>query len=200
MLDVPSFSLRAGVCAALSGANGSGKTTLGKLMAGLLRPDRGRVLIDGEDTAGWPLGRFGRRVGYLFQAPERQLFAPTVAEELTFPLTLTGMPPQQAIEAASAMLDRFGLATLAEASPFTLSRGEKQRLALAALLMQDPQYLVLDEPTTGLDNRRKGILGDTVRRLVKQGAGILVIGHDTRFARDVASISFRMIEGRVLPA
>jgi energy-coupling factor transport system ATP-binding protein len=197
-LEVPDLSFPAGECAAICGHNGSGKTTLGKLVAGLLRPSRGSVLLGNEDTAGWPLGKIGGRVGYLFQEPSRQIFAPTVLEEITFPLVLKGMDKGEAVELARSMLARFEMGQLENAVTFTLSRGEKQRLAIVAMLVTNPGFLVLDEPTTGLDARRKGILGVMLRQLLEQNVGILLISHDAAFVKEYACRLHRMAEGRVL--
>jgi energy-coupling factor transport system ATP-binding protein len=197
-LEVPELSFSAGECAAVCGHNGSGKTTLGKLIAGLLRPLRGNVLLENEDIAGWPLGKIGGRVGYLFQEPSRQIFAPTVLEEITFPLELKGMEEGQAAELARSMLARFEMGPLENAVTFTLSRGEKQRLAIVAMLVTNPGFLVLDEPTTGLDARRKGILGAMLRQLIEQNVGILLISHDAAFVNEYASRVHRMAEGKVL--
>ena len=198
-LDVPELHFASGACAAITGSNGSGKTTLGKLASGLLRPTRGKTLIEGEDIVNWPLGKIGGKVGYLFQEPARQIFAPTVLEEITFPLALKGVDEQTAQKTAQDMLACFEMETLANAVTYTLSRGEKQRLAIAAMLVNNPGFLVLDEPTTGLDNRGKSILGGMIKTLIKQSAGILLISHDAAFVREYASVAYRMSEGRVLP-
>jgi energy-coupling factor transport system ATP-binding protein len=197
MLDVPALALSAGKCTALCGHNGSGKTTLGKIIAGLLKPSAGSVLLDGEDVAGWPLGRIGARIGYLFQDPSRQIFAPTVLEDVVFPLTLKGMPRGQAEGLARAVLARLDMGALEGATAYTLSRGEKQRLAIAGMLVHNPRYLVLDEPTTGLDPRRKEILGQMIRELTGQGTGVLLISHDADFVSASAGAAYRMAEGQV---
>ena len=198
LLDAPRLSFAFGTCAAIRGHNGSGKTTLGKLVAGLLRPSRGRVFVGETDMTDWPLAKIGSQVGYLFQEPSRQIFAPTVMEEITFPLTLKGMDKQRARELALSMLAQFEMAPLAEATTFTLSRGEKQRLAIAAMLVNHPSFLTLDEPTTGLDTRRKGILGDMIKRLTDQGVGILLISHDAAFVREHAAIVYHMEKGKIV--
>ena len=197
-LEVTDLSFSAGECAAICGDNGSGKTTLGKLVAGLLRPSRGCVLLGNEDIAGWPLGKIGGRVGYLFQEPSRQIFAPTVLDEITFPLVLKGMDEGEAVELARSMLARFEMGPLENAVTFTLSRGEKQRLAIVAMLVTNPGFLVLDEPTTGLDARRKGILGAMLRQLLEQNVGILLISHDEKFVKEYAARVHRMAEGRMI--
>jgi len=196
-LEVPELRFAAGECAALVGPNGGGKTTLGKLIAGLIKPSRGSVLLGGEDIAGWPLGKIGARIGYLFQEPSRQIFAPTVLEDVTFPLTLKGMGEDQARELARSILARFDMGSLEEAVTYTLSRGEKQRLAIAAMLVNKPGFIVLDEPTNGLDARRKRILGDMLEQLAQEGVGALLISHDAAFVHERAGAVYRMDEGRV---
>jgi len=177
------FAVASGECVALTGPNGSGKTTLGKLLCGLLKPQGGAVLFDGEDSARWSLGRFGRHVGYLFQEPGRQLFAPTVLEDLTFPQALAGVPPEEARARAMELLARFELEGLARQGTLTLSRGEQQRLAICGLLVNRPGAFVLDEPTTGLDTRRRDILAGAIRELLGEGTSVLLISHDRAFVR-----------------
>ena len=103
---------------ALIGSNGSGKTTLGKLMAGIIKPTRGRVFINGEDSRELSLGKIGQKVGYVFQDPERQIFAPTVREELSFILELKGIPQEEIDKKVERMLARFHLTELKEEFPF----------------------------------------------------------------------------------
>jgi len=176
------------------GENGSGKTTLGKLAAGLLRPDAGCVLYDGEDIAGWKLGQIGKQVGYLFQEPSRQLFTPRPLEEIAFPLELRGVPKDEAEAKATELLRQFELEHIKDNTTYTLSRGEKQRLAIAAAMVAQPRFFVLDEPTTGLDKRRRGILAETLRSLMDDGVGILLISHDDAFV-DEMQADIRIMDG-----
>lgn len=198
-IRVENAGLAPGECVALRGHNGSGKTTLGKLIAGLLKPEDGAVNLFGDDITTWSLGRVGAQIGYLFQEPSRQIFAPVAQEELTFALTLSGMPQAEADEKALAMLDRFELTDIARQSTYTLSRGEKQRLAICAMLLTNPRFLILDEPTTGLDKRRRDILAHMMQELQAGGIGILLISHDARFIDEVAQRELWM-EGGVLRA
>jgi len=185
-------AVNAGEVVGLTGANGSGKTTLGKLLCGLLKPRGGAVLFDGEDTAKWSLGRRGQRIGYLFQEPARQLFAPTVLEELTFTQELQGVSPEEARARAAELLERFELEGLKERGVLTLSRGEQQRLAICGLLLNRPGALVLDEPTTGLDARRKAILAGVIREAARDGTSVLLISHDMQFVRANAQREVKM--------
>lgn len=181
-------------CTAVMGENGSGKTTLGKLAAGILRPHRGCVLYNGEDIAKWKLGEIGRQVGYLFQEPSRQIFAPNPLEEIALPLELRGMPKEEAYEKAEALLAEFELENIIDSTTYTLSRGEKQRLAIAAAMVMSPKYFVLDEPTTGLDKARRQILADTLKKMQNNGMGILLISHDRDFA-DMLGADIRYMKG-----
>ena len=176
-----SIALYSGEFTAIIGANGCGKTTLGKLLTGILQPKQGRVLISGEDASSLSLGEIGQRIGYLFQEPDRQLFASTVEEEVGFPLLLKGQAVEKVQEQVEEVLELFELGHRKEAFTLHLSRGEKQRLALASILVHQPAFLILDEPTTGLDNLRCAILTDILHKLKSTGIGILAISHDEEF-------------------
>jgi len=190
------FAMGDGEVVGLTGANGSGKTTLGKLLCGLLKPCGGAVLFDGEHTAKWSLGRRGQRIGYLFQEPARQLFAPTVLEDLTFTQELQGAAPQEAQARAMALLARFELEELAGRGTLTLSRGKQQRLAICGLLLNKPGALVLDEPTTGLDARRRDMLAGVINEVAADGTSVLLISHDIEFIRANAQREVKMEELR----
>ncbi|MFZ5969088.1 MAG: energy-coupling factor ABC transporter ATP-binding protein [Bacillota bacterium] len=140
---------------AIIGDNGSGKTTLGKIMAGILKPSSGNTFIFDKNSREMTLGEIGTRIGYLFQNPEKQLFAASVEAEIGFALELKGYTKEQIKSIVDHMLDLFQLKDVRHSFPFYLSQGEKQRLALAAILADSPRYLILDEPTTGLDVQRK---------------------------------------------
>lgn len=186
-----------GKCTGLIGANGCGKTTLSKLIAGLIRPQTGKILIDGEDAAKKSLAWIGSKIGYLFQEPSHQIFAPFVHEEISFVLTLKGMSKEAAKELTAEMLDRFDLTQVADNSTLRLSRGEKQRLALAAMLANKPSYIVLDEPTTGLDYSRREILSKTIDQLLRDGIGIILISHDLTFINRHADKIIKMKDGGI---
>lgn len=183
---------------AIIGPNGSGKTTLGKLMAGIFKPQKGSVFIDNEDSRHMSLGAIGKKVGYLFQNPERQIFAPKVYEELAFPLELKGLDKSLIEEKVQEALTTFHLNHLSNSFPFTLSQGEKQRLALAALLINEPQFLILDEPTTSLDIERKKVFSDILDVLKNKGVGIAVISHDTAFIKKHATRIIEMAGGEIV--
>lgn len=162
----------------LVGGNGSGKTTLARLLSGVLRPDKGQYLIQGERAEHWSLGRIGAKVGYLLQEPSRQLFRPLVWQEMTFASDLLGREQGQTAERAESLLAEFDLLRLKDRPTLSLSRGEKQRLALAALLMGGAGFFILDEPTTGLDRHNRLILYDKIEQLRGQGVGFAIASHD----------------------
>ena len=154
---------------------------MGKLMTGILKPTLGDVFVDKLNTKQAKLYQVGTKVGYLFQEPERQIFAATVRDELAFVMELKGIEKEVIEQRVGAALVRFQLQEVADSFPFQLSRGEKQRLALATVLMNNPSFLILDEPTTGLDVERKKRLSEIIRELKKRGTGMVIISHDERF-------------------
>lgn len=124
------FTVGRGEFVALVGANGAGKTTVSKLMNGLLKPTAGRVLVDGVPTTSLRTSALAKKIGFLFQNPDRQLCKPTIREEIRFGLALTGA--KDAVQRTEAVLEAFGLD--GDRDPFSASRGERQRIALASLL------------------------------------------------------------------
>ncbi|UER54337.1 ABC transporter ATP-binding protein [Kineosporiaceae bacterium SCSIO 59966] len=149
------------------GANGSGKSTLVRTLNGLVVPDAGTVTVDGLDTRrDGPAVR--RRVGFVFTDPDAQIVMPTVAEDVGFSLRRSGLSPAQRAERVASVLDRFGLAGHADHPCHLLSGGQKQLLALAAVLVTEPEVLVLDEPTTLLDLRNARRIRDLVAGLPQQ--------------------------------
>ena len=151
-----SLSIPPGEAIAIMGANGSGKSTLVKFFNGLLVPSQGKVFADGLDTAvddNLPLIR--RRIGMIFQNPDNQIVSATVEREIAFGLENLGMPYEAMHKRVEEMLLRLNLLHLRKKSPHYLSGGEKQRLALAAVLAMQPRYLILDEPTSLLDPRSR---------------------------------------------
>ena len=171
-----------GEIVAVSGKNGCGKTTLSKLMAGILRPDKGRICIDDLDIRGLDLFEIGQRLGYVFQNPARQLFCETVYREVAYGLINLGLKKEAVALKADHYLDYFGLSAYRDDYHGNLSQGEKRRLALAAVLALGTDYLVLDEPTSGLDMYRRRELGDILGQLRRDMAcGIVLISHEADF-------------------
>ena len=163
------------------GANGSGKSTLLRLLNGLVVPSSGTVLVGGLDTAR-AVREVRRRVGFVFTDPLSQLVMPTGREDVELSLRRSVRNPAERRIQAEATLDRFGLLPLADQSIYELSGGERQLLALAAVLAVDPDLLVLDEPSTLLDLRNRELLRRTLARLSQQ---IILSTHDLELAQDM---------------
>lgn len=178
-----SLSLENGEITFLTGKNGSGKTTLSKLIMGILKPSAGDIEIFGQNTKDLSLGSIGEMIGYVFQYPERQLFAASVMEELTFPLLFKGQGEEETMGKAEEMLRIFNLERVKNSFPFFLSYGEKRRLALASVLMASPKYLILDEPTASLDKERIDTLSEVLEKLKERNIGMLIISHNKDFIK-----------------
>lgn len=182
---------------ALLGANGSGKSTLLKLLNGLLRPVSGRVVVDGLDTGRSRTSQLARRLGFLFQNPDHQIFCSTVYEEIAFGLKNTGHPAAAIPELVREAARRAGLEHLLSASPCTLSKGQRQLVALAGVLALHTPLLVLDEPTTGQAHRTgQGIL-ELIRQLHREGRTIIMVTHDLELALLYARRTIVLQNGRV---
>ncbi len=164
----------------IAGKNGSGKTTLARLLNGLLLPSAGRVTVNGMDTRERRhIREIRRQVAMVFQNPENQLVSPVIEEEIAFGPENLNLPEDEIERRVEKVLQIVGLSELRQMSPHMLSGGQKQRVAIAAALAMQPSYLVLDEPTSMLDQTgRQGIL-DYLRELNKrQGITIILISHN----------------------
>lgn len=185
-------------CTALIGHNGSGKTTLGKQIVGILHPTSGDVLINGVNNCHLKLHDIGEKIGYLFQNPNRQIFAPTVYEELVFASKYNVQATENIDTKKREILDIFDLTDHINAKTYNMSQGEKQRVALATIMLNNPQYLILDEPTTGLDKFRKDEFGKLLDKFINKGIGVLLISHDLKFIDKHATRTIEMRGGRII--
>ena len=185
-----------GELVAIVGENGAGKTTLAKHFIGLLRPQRGRVLVAGLDASRCRVSQLARVVGFVFQNPDHQLFSETVIDEVSFAPRNLGVEGVE--ERAWEAIRSMGLERYATRSPLTLSSGERRRVALASVLSYRPKVLVLDEPTVGQDARQKLELASTMRRLVEEGRSVIVITHDLEFVAEHVPRTVVLSRGRVV--
>jgi energy-coupling factor transport system ATP-binding protein len=183
---------------ALVGQNGSGKSTLAKHLNGLLRPARGRVRLDGEDISGLSIGRLARQVGYVFQNPDHQLFSPSVEQELGLGPRYLGLTPAEVEDHVQRGLQSFGLQSIAQRGPGTLSFGLRRVVSIAAVATLRPPVFILDEPTTGLDWGNAAQLMDHFTELNMQGHSVILITHDMRLVVRYASRVAVMSEGRMV--
>jgi len=192
-LDGVDFHLDAGECVALFGANGSGKTTFVLHLNGLLDGE-GSVEVCGMPVTKDTFVKVRAKVGIVFQDSDEQLFMPTVLEDVAFGPVNLGLSPQKAAERACAALEKVGAAGAIHKAPYHLSSGEKRRVALAGVLVMNPDVLVLDEPTTSLDPPGQRDLVKLLRGLPQAK---LLVTHDVEFARALATRAVFFERGRV---
>jgi energy-coupling factor transporter ATP-binding protein EcfA2 len=194
-----SLSLVGGRTAALIGPNGAGKSTLALLIAGLLPLTEGRILLDGQDLADVPLGERARSVGMVFQDPDLQIFSPTTRQEVAFgPHNLLDGPDAQ--RRTNEALAQFGLEAVADLPPADLSYGLRRKLTVAAIYALRPRFLLLDEPTLGLDPGSADQLMAALDGLRPQGHGLLLLTHDLDLVVRYAQDCLLLAGGRILAA
>ena len=169
---------------AIMGENGAGKTTLVKMFNGLLKPNHGKVLVDATDTRERSVAQLSRNVGLIFQNPDHQLFAETVADELSFSMKNFGFKDEVIQRRVTNLLTALDLDRYERSSPFVLSGGERKRVALAAILAWDPKHVIMDEPTIGQDYLQKDRLRNFIVQLVSQGKTVVIVTHDIEFVAE----------------
>ncbi|MCX6695343.1 MAG: ATP-binding cassette domain-containing protein [Candidatus Altiarchaeota archaeon] len=181
-----------GECLAIVGRNGAGKTTLVKHFNGLLKPDEGKVIVLGADTSNTPVEELAKHVSYLPQNPSDMLFSETVREEIEF--TLKHMNASADVD---EIISKFNLTEHINEYPRDLSVGEKQRLAIAAVLVSNPKVVVLDEPTRGIDSSARELLASTVEAMLSEGKTLVLVTQDADLANRLADRTVRL-EGGVI--
>lgn len=192
------LSVVPGEFVALIGQNGAGKTTLVKHFNGILKPMRGRVLVNQRDTREMPFEDLARQVGYCFQNPDHQIFNLTVREELAFGPHHLGVAPDEIEARVRQVMETVGLTGLQDEYPFALSRGQRQKLAVGAILTMPPPVMIIDEPTTGMDWQGGVAMMELIKALHAQGTTILMITHDMRIVGSYAHRVVVMAEGQIL--
>lgn len=203
-LDRLGLRIRRGERVALLGANGSGKSTLLRLLDALYFPSAGEFKAFGQAVSEAGCAdpdfnhAFRRRVGLVFQNPDVQIFNPTVLDEVAFGPLQLGWPKDVILAKAEAMLARFGIAGLRDRAPHRLSGGEKKRVALASVMIMEPEVLLLDEPTASLDPESQA---EVIRFLVDSrdtGRTVVTATHDLDVVEDIADYCFVLAGGRVV--
>ena len=193
-----SLKIEDGEFVAIMGQNGAGKTTLVKHFNGLLKPTRGRVLIDGVDTRHVSVAMLSRKVGFVFQNPDHQLFSETVEDEISFALKNFSFPEKVILERVEWALNLLDLKEYRKTSPFMLSGGERKRVALASVLAWDPKILILDEPTIGQDSYQKERLRQFVIQMNQQGKTVIIVTHDIEFVAECEPRVILMANGKII--
>jgi energy-coupling factor transport system ATP-binding protein len=196
-LEGVDLTVRRGEFLAVLGQNGSGKTTLVKHFNALLEPTEGSVRVGGEETVRQGVRKLGQRIGYVFQNPDHQIFSDTVADEVAFGPKVRGLEGAEVEERVRESLAAVGLERYEE-DPFGLTKGERQRVAVASVLSVRPEVLILDEPTTGLDHAEQRSMMDLVRRLNEGGSTIIVVTHTMWVVAEYAHRAAVVRDGRVV--
>jgi energy-coupling factor transporter ATP-binding protein EcfA2 len=191
------MAVRAGEFLAVLGQNGSGKTTLVKHFNGLLKPTEGSVRVNGKETVELGIRRLGQRVGYVFQNPDHQIFSDTVADEVAFGPKIRDMEEDEIENRVEEALAAVSMEGRGDEDPFGLTKGERQRVAVASVLAVRPEVLILDEPTTGLDYAEQQSMMELVRRLNEEGSTIIVVTHTMWVVAEYAHRAVVVRDGKV---
>jgi len=197
-LDGIDLAIRKNEFVAIIGQNGSGKSTLVKHFNGLLKPVEGSVRIFGLNTNETPIWELSRRVGYVFQNPDLQLFNSTVRKEIGFSLKAIGFPEEKRSEVVVNLAEKFNIEQYLEQSPATLDKGGRQRVAIASVLALNPDVLVIDEPTTGQDPRNSRQVMNIAKGLHSEGKTIVFITHNMEIVAEYAERGIIMWQGKIL--
>jgi len=198
VLDSIDLRIAPGEFVAIIGQNGSGKTTLAKHLVGLLHPTAGAVMLNGRDRTAMRPAETAAEVGYVFQNPDHQIFAATVEDEVAFGPRNFNLAPDEIQRRCDEVLRAVGLQDARALDPFLLSKGERQRLAVASVLALRPRLLILDEPTTGLDYREQRRMMALVTELNREGIAIVMITHTPWLVAEYARRVVLIRRGRKL--
>jgi energy-coupling factor transport system ATP-binding protein len=193
-----SLNIRNGEFVAIMGQNGAGKTTLVKQFNGLLKPTKGEVLVDSVSTRNISIAQLARKVGFVFQNPDHQLFSETVEEEIAFALRNFSFKEATLKRRVTWALNLLDLTEYRQTSPFMLSGGERKRVALASVLAWNPKVIILDEPTIGQDHRQKEILRQFIVQMNAQGKTVVIVTHDVEFVAECSPRVVLMAQGQIV--
>jgi len=192
------FKIRRGEYVAVIGQNASGKTTLVKHLVGLLKPTHGDIWVFGLNVKRASVADLATRVGYIYQNPDHQLFCQTVYEECAYGLRNLGLPEAEVKSRVKNILGRLGMSGLEETETFILGKGERQRLAVAAVLAMSPEVIIVDEPTTGQDMKQSKSIMDLLGQINRDGKTVIVITHNMRLVAEHVDRAMVMSDGRIL--
>ena len=192
------LEIRRGEFLAIVGQNGSGKTTLVKHFNGLLEPAEGLVRVDGHDTRRQGVYNLGQKVAYVFQNPDHQIFSETVFNEVAFSPRIRGCSEEETQQRVKEALEAVGLVGMEGEDPFSLTKGGRQRVAVASVLSARPEIIILDEPTTGLDYAEQRTMMELVGRLNRQGHTIIFVTHSMWVVAEYAHRVIVLKDGRML--
>ena len=193
-----SLTIPDGEFIAIMGQNGAGKTTLVKHFNGLLKPTRGEVTVDGVNTREVSVAKLARKVGFVFQNPDHQLFCETVEDEVAFALRNFGFKESTLKKRVTWALNLLDVTQYRQTSPFMLSGGERKRVAIASVLAWNPKVVILDEPTIGQDNQQKEKLRHFIAQLNAQKKTVIIVTHDVEFVAECNPRVVLMVDGKIV--
>ena len=192
------ITIKSGEFVAVIGQNGAGKTTLLKQLNGLLKPSQGNITICGLDAAKNKTSILAKKIGFLFQNPDHQIFCSSVYDEIAFGLKNSGVLQSIIDELVHSAAQKVGIEQYLKTDPFSLSKGQRQRVALASVLAMETEVLVLDEPTTGQDYSEGLEIMEIVNELNLQGKTIIMVTHDMELVAKFAKRVIVLQKGTVL--
>lgn len=195
VIENVSLTVYPGEFLGIAGRNGSGKTTITRLIMALKKPVQGTIFFQGNNLHQAEPATMARHIGYVFQNPDRQIFHDTVAGEAAYGPRQIGYTPERTRSLVQEALDITGLSHLAGAYPLSLSKGQKQRLAIASALAMQPEILILDEPASGQDAKERQHLLELLITLNRKGTAMLLITHDMEFLAACAQRTIVMVKG-----
>lgn len=197
-LDNLSLTINKGDYIALIGQNGAGKTTLAKHLNSIFKPTKGTVQVCALDTRDYEPEDLAEHIGYVFQNPDHQIFSSTVYKELEFGLKNKGLSPKEVSERIAEVMELTGISHLKDEHPFSLGKGERQKIAVASILVLKPRILVVDEPTTGQDWAGINVMMDLMDTLHSRGTTIVMVTHDMDVVAQHANRAIVLNQGRII--
>jgi len=197
-LDQVDLSVKNGEYLLIAGQNGAGKSTLVKHFLGLLKPTGGEVVIGGAPTASYEVSDLAKRIGYVAQNPDNQIFNTSVEKEVSFALRNLKYPEEETSLRVDESLSAMDLSGVRGEHPLSLPRGDRARVVIAAILALRPEIIILDEPTTGQDYKGAKFILDVSKKLNEMGKTIIVVTHHLYLMPDYASRVVIIKGGRVV--
>jgi energy-coupling factor transport system ATP-binding protein len=192
------LSIEQGDVLGIVGQNGSGKTTLVKHFNAMLKPTKGKVFVNKEDTAAKPVHEMSRTVGYVFQNPNHQLFASSVEKELAFGPSNLGLPDEIIQARVESALRLFDLENVRTIHPYRLTFPLRKLVCIASMYALQPEVYVLDEPTTGQDHAGVNRIKDVVEKISSEGRTVIIVSHDMPLVAEIAHRMVVLWEGSII--
>ena len=192
------LSIKKGEFVGIIGQNGAGKSTLLKNLTGLLKPTQGKILIAGTDTREISVGRLATKIGFVLQNPDRQLFADTVEEEIAFGPQNLGLSEEEVQNRVEMALEKAGITKYRKSYPPSLAAGERAKVIIASVIAMKPDIIILDEPTTGQDNKGCFQIMDIAKEFNEAGHTVVVVTHHMALVAEYATRTIVFCKGEVL--